>query len=253
MNNIKKATIITGAVVGGVIGGTISVIGKVTKKKFIDELGESIVDSTILTGGIAGDIASGATNLISGKIQHKQEKLEEGKTELKSAGTQVVQNFVNNVKTVVDNSGEVLEGVKEKDGKKILRGTKTLAKVAVVGALTVGSIKIKPEDDSDESRVVSNNSEDDSSENQVVSNISEDIASKSQVVSNNSGNDSNESENDISNSKESTDANKADPQNETDKQENPVHSQEYQDQQNESVKPTAKVIPIIDSLNFRTL
>ncbi|MDF2654401.1 MAG: hypothetical protein K0R19_875 [Bacillota bacterium] len=147
MNNIKKAGIITGAVVGGVIGGTISVIGKVTKKKFIDELGESVVDSTILTGGIAGDIASGTANVISGKIQHQQDKLEEGKTELKSAGSQVVQNFVNNVKTVVDNSGEILEGVKEKDGKKILRGTRTLAKVAVVGALTVGTIKIKPEDE----------------------------------------------------------------------------------------------------------
>ena len=150
MNNIKKAGIITGAVVGGVIGGTISVIGKVTKKKFIDELGESVVDSTILTGGIAGDIASGTANVISGKIQHQQDKLEEGKTELKSAGSQVVQNFVNNVKTVVDNSGEILEGVKEKDGKKILRGTRTLAKVVVVGALTVGTIKIKPEDESDE-------------------------------------------------------------------------------------------------------
>lgn len=149
MNNIKKAGIITGAVVGGVIGGTISVIGKVTKKKFIDELGESVVDSTILTGGIAGDIASGTANVISGKIQHQQEKLEEGKTELKSAGSQVVQNFVNNVKTVVDNSGEILEGVKEKDGNKILRGTRTLAKVVVVGALTVGTIKIKPEDDAD--------------------------------------------------------------------------------------------------------
>ena len=152
MNNIKKAGIITGAVVGGVIGGTISVIGKVTKKKFIDELGESVVDSTILTGGIAGEIASGTTHLISGTIQQQQEKLEEGKTELKSAGSQVVQNFVNNVKTVVDNSGEILEGVKEKDGKKILRGTKTLAKVVAVGAITVGAIKIKPEDDPTESR-----------------------------------------------------------------------------------------------------
>ncbi|QOX63455.1 hypothetical protein FRZ06_08860 [Anoxybacterium hadale] len=151
MNNIKKAGIITGAVVGGVIGGTISVIGKVTKKKFIDELGESVVDSTILTGGIAGEIASGTTHLISGKIQNQQDKLEEGKTELKSAGSQVVHNFVNNVKTVVDNSGEILEGVKEKDGKKILRGTKTLAKVVAVGAITVGAIKIKPEDDLTES------------------------------------------------------------------------------------------------------
>ncbi len=146
MNKIKKAGIITGAVVGGAVGGTISLVGKMTNQKFIDELGESVVDSTILTGGIAGDIASGTTNVISGKIQKSPRKVEEGKSELKSAGSQVIQNFVNNVQTVVDNSGEILEGVKEKNRRKILRGTKTLIKVAAVGAITVGTIKIKPEE-----------------------------------------------------------------------------------------------------------
>lgn len=143
MNNIKKAGIITGAIVGGVIGGAISVVGKMTNQKFIDELGESIVDSTILTGGIAGELASGATNVISGKIKKSGRKVDEGKDELKSAGTQVVRNIVTNVQTVVDNSGEILEGVREKDRRKIVRGAKTLAKVVAVGAITVGPIKIK--------------------------------------------------------------------------------------------------------------
>lgn len=147
VNNIKKAGILTGAVVGGVIGGTISLIGKVSHKKFIDDLGESIVDSTILTGGIAGDLASGTTHIVSGKIKKSPRKIEEGKGELKSAGGQVVNNFVNNVKTVVENSGDIIEGVKEKDKKKIVRGTKTLAKFAAVSAITVGTVKIKPEED----------------------------------------------------------------------------------------------------------
>jgi phosphate/sulfate permease len=146
VNNIKKAGIITGAVVGGTIGGTISLVGKMTNQKFIDELGESVVDSTILTGGIAGDIASGATNVISGKIKKSRRKVKEGKKELKSAGNQIVGNFVNNVQTVVDNSGEILEGVKEKDRRKVLRGAKTLAKVVAVGAITVGAVKVKPEE-----------------------------------------------------------------------------------------------------------
>lgn len=146
MNHIKKAGIITGAVIGGVVGGSISLLGKVSKKKFIDELGESVVDSTILTGGIAGNIASGATNVIVGNIKKSHSKVEEGKKDLQSAGNQIVQNFVNNIKTVVENSGEIMEGVKERDRKKVVRGTKTLVKVAAVGAITVGAIKIKPED-----------------------------------------------------------------------------------------------------------
>ncbi len=145
MNRIKKAGIITGAIVGGAIGGTISFIGKMTDQKFIDELGESVVDSTILTGGIAGGIASGTVSVISGKIQKSRRKVEKGKCELKSAGKQVVRNFVTNVQTVVDNSGEILEGVKDKDRRKVMRGAKTLVKVVAVGAITVGAIKIKPE------------------------------------------------------------------------------------------------------------
>jgi len=150
MNKIKKTGIIAGAVVGGVIGGTISLIGKMTNQKFIDELGESVVDSTILTGGIAGEIASGTTNVISGKIKKSDPKVQEGKEELISAGNQVVGNFVNNVKTVVGNSGEIIEGVKEKDKRKIVRGAKTLVKVVAVGAITVGAIKVKPESDDTE-------------------------------------------------------------------------------------------------------
>lgn len=145
MNNIKKAGIITGAVVGGIIGGAISVVGKVSKKKFIDELGESIVDSTILTGGIAGDIASGATHVVSGKIERKPIKVEEGKNDLKSAGGKVVNNFVTNAKTILNQSGEIVDGVKKRDGKKIVRATKTLAKIVAVGTITVGAIKVKPE------------------------------------------------------------------------------------------------------------
>ena len=145
MNNIKKVGIITGAVIGGTIGGTISIIGKVSKNKFIDELGESVVDSTILTGRIAGEIVSGATNIVSGKIAKKPGNIEEGKNDLKSAGIKVLNNFVTNLTTVVDNCGEIIDGIKERDRKKVVRSTKTLVKVVAVGAITVGAIKVKPE------------------------------------------------------------------------------------------------------------
>ncbi len=58
-----------------------------------------------------------------------------------------MNNFVDNVKTVVDNSGEIIDGVKEKDNRKIIRGAKTLVKVVAIGAITVGAIKIKKEED----------------------------------------------------------------------------------------------------------
>ncbi|MGI6730834.1 MAG: hypothetical protein ACOX5F_02915 [Anaerovoracaceae bacterium] len=149
MNNIKKAGIIGGAIVGGIIGGTISVVGKVAKNKFIDNLGESIVDSTILTGTIAGDIASGATHLVSGKIKKDPSCVAEGSKDLKAAGGKVVGNFVENTKTVINQSGEILDGVKCHDKKKVVRASKTLAKMVFVGAVTVGAIKVKEDEDLD--------------------------------------------------------------------------------------------------------
>lgn len=150
MNNIKKAGIIAGATIGGLIGGSVSVIGKVSKNKFVDELGESIIDSTILTGSIAGTVASGASQLVKGKIKKNPETIKEGSENLKEAGDQIVDNFVNNMKTVLNNGGDILDGVKKRDRKKVVRSTKNLVKVIAVGAITVGAIKVKEEEFAEE-------------------------------------------------------------------------------------------------------
>lgn len=147
MDNIKKAGIIGGAVVGGVIGGTISVIGHLAHNKFLDDLGGSIVDSTILTGQIAGQAASGATDLVVGSLKHKPRNIRNGKEDLFNAGGKVVDNFVTNAKTVIENSGEIIDGVREKDKRKILNGAKTLGKIVAIGTITVGAIKLTPDDD----------------------------------------------------------------------------------------------------------
>lgn len=142
---IKKAAIIGGAVVGGVIGGTVSVVGRVAKSKFLEELGDSIVDSTILTGQIAGSAVSGATQLVAGGLKRNSADIHDGKQDLLDAGEQVVGNIVTNAKTMIDNSGEIFDGVRTGNGKKILKGVKSLGKIAVIGAITVGAVKLAPE------------------------------------------------------------------------------------------------------------
>lgn len=146
MDKIKKTGILAGAVVGGLIGGTLSVIGKVTKIKIIDDIGESVVDSTILTGSIAGNLASGTTDLLSGKIKHDEPLAKAGVTDIKDTGQKVVTNFVGNVKLVARSGGEILSGVKQKNLHKTIGGIKSLVKVVSVGVLTVGAIKIKEDE-----------------------------------------------------------------------------------------------------------
>ncbi len=145
MDFIKKAGIVGGAVVGGIIGGTLSIVGHVTKIKFVDELGESIVDSTILTGSIAGQLASGAADIVAGGVQKEPDHIEQGKKDLRAGGGKIVGNYVNNAKLIINNSGDIVQGVRTRDIKKVLNGAKTLGKVAAIGAITVGAIKIEPD------------------------------------------------------------------------------------------------------------
>ena len=142
MNKVKKAGVCAGIVAGAVIGGTVSMIGKMAEKKVIDELGESIMDSTILTGEIVGEAASGTTRIISGSIQKRPEKVRKGKKELGNAGKRVVGNVVSNVKIAARQGEEILAGVRAKDKTRVAKGFRTLGKMALVGMLTVGAIKV---------------------------------------------------------------------------------------------------------------
>ncbi len=145
MDGIKKAGIIGGAVIGGIIGGAVSIAGHLAKNKFVDDLGKSIVDSTILTGSIAGELASGAAEVVVGGVQKEPEHIQRGKKDLKAGGGKILKNYVDNAKLVINNSGDIVSGVKNRDVKKILNGTKTLGKIVAIGVITVGAIKIEPD------------------------------------------------------------------------------------------------------------
>jgi hypothetical protein len=147
MKIIKKIGVTTGAVVGGLIGGSVSFAGKLSGVKFIDELGESIVDSAIYTGSVAGNIVSGTTDAVRGKLEGDEELFRAGTGDLKTGGKQIVGNIADNVKTIAETGGEIAHGVKEMDGKRIARGAKTLAKIVAVGAITVGAVRVKKQDD----------------------------------------------------------------------------------------------------------
>ncbi|MCL1982719.1 MAG: hypothetical protein FWG53_06525 [Clostridiales bacterium] len=147
MDSIKKTGIIAGAVIGGVVGGSISLVGKMAKFKIIDDIGASITSSSILTGALTGELASGTADAVTGKITKNQAKTSEGVNDLKRCGKQVLNNFTTNVGYIVGSGGEIKDGIVQRDGKKIVESTKKLAKLAAVGAITVGAIKMVDSDD----------------------------------------------------------------------------------------------------------
>lgn len=146
MKILKKTGIIAGAVAGGVIGGAISVVGKVANKKIVDNVGESIVDSLIYFGGIAGNVASGAADVALGNAIKDDSKIDEGIDDLKDGGKMLVGNWIHNAKLILGESGKVVKGVVHRNPHDIKDGVKTIGQIAVVGALTIGAIRLKKED-----------------------------------------------------------------------------------------------------------
>lgn len=144
--NLKIAGILAGATVGCALGGTISLAGKLAKKKTIDDIGESVVNSTILTGEIAGQAVSGAANLVGGAVARKPKKLKKGVFELKKTGGQVVDNFVQNFKLIAKEGSEILDGAKTGNTKKVKRSVKRLGKMLAVELMTVGALQMKEEE-----------------------------------------------------------------------------------------------------------
>ena len=146
MKILKKTGIVAGAIVGGVIGGTISVIGKVADKKLVDNVGESVTDSLIYFGGIAGNVASGAADVALGNMLKSTTMVDGGIDDLKDGGKMLVGNWLHNAKLVLGESGQIAKGIVHRDKPAIKDGIKTIGQIAVVGALTVGAIRLKQED-----------------------------------------------------------------------------------------------------------
>ena len=147
MNLLKKTGIIAGALAGGVIGGTISVIGKVTNKKIVDNVGESVTDSLIYFGSIAGNVASGAADVAMGNILKSNTLVDEGIYDLKDGGKMLLGNWLHNAKLVLTESEVIAKGIVHRDKHAVSGGIKTIGQIALVGALTVGAIRLKEDEE----------------------------------------------------------------------------------------------------------
>ncbi|MEI8215884.1 MAG: hypothetical protein WCF96_02185 [Eubacteriales bacterium] len=142
--NIKKAGIIAFAMTGGVLGSGVSLIGKMTKNKFIDNLGNDMVDSAIFTGELVGEALGGANDLITGKIKRNPEREQEGVESLKVFAKDSIHNISSNLVLVAEKSEEAVVSLLDNDREKAVAAAKTLAEVVFIGALTFGAIKIDP-------------------------------------------------------------------------------------------------------------
>lgn len=153
MDVLKKTGIVAGAVIGGTIGGILSVAGRITNKKIIDNVGESVVDSFIYFGSIAGGLASGAADVVVGNLREDVSQVDTGLDQIVDGGKKLVGNWIHNIKLVAGEGKHVVKGIKTKDIKQVKQGIRTMGRIAAVGAMTVGAIRLKDEDPLEEESI----------------------------------------------------------------------------------------------------
>lgn len=154
MKKLKQAGVLAGAVMGGVIGGTVSFVGKVIRQPEIDQLGENIVDSAILTGEIAGHTMSGAVDVVAGTVKRDKAAVKAGGHDLKKAGVAVGKNLAANASVALMEAESIYLGVKTGDKARVVKGLKTMGKMAAIEFLTVGAIRMDDTRESTGSRDV---------------------------------------------------------------------------------------------------
>jgi hypothetical protein len=141
---IKKAGILAFAVIGGTMGGGVSLTGKMLKNKYLENLGEDMIDSALFTGELVGEAIGGVNDIIAGKIKKDNLRTNDGKESLKGFAKDSIHNVATNLSLIGEKSEEAIVSLIDNDKNKALEAAKTLGEVLIIGTLTMGAIKINP-------------------------------------------------------------------------------------------------------------
>jgi hypothetical protein len=142
MGFLKKLGVFGGTLVGGAIGGTISVVGQVVGSEFIEEIGEGVFKSTVATGKILGETASGAFDLVDGIITSDKSKIDEGFEDIGGAAMKTVKGIGNGIGNTIKSGGSLIVGALEGDGDKFSESAKSLIKNVAIGTFAIGVIDV---------------------------------------------------------------------------------------------------------------
>lgn len=142
MGFLKELGKFTGQVAGQVIGGSVRVVGELTGSDFIKEIGDGAQRATENAGRVLGNAASGVWDVAAGIVQQDELRMEDGFRDVGGAVGETARGIGASLVNVVENSGQVIEGIKNEDSKLLKEGAKGLLKTAAVATLAIGVIDI---------------------------------------------------------------------------------------------------------------
>lgn len=129
-----------GLVTGLALGGPFAILGEITGWDMATNIGEKIIRSTTQAGEIIGEAASGGINATVGVFSEDTEAYEKGKKQLTSAGKTLGKGIVHSVENVVDNTGNIIDGIRYGDEELLKEGAKNLITTTAAGIIGFGVI-----------------------------------------------------------------------------------------------------------------
>jgi hypothetical protein len=131
-----------GAATGGVIGGSINVIGELTGSKFLSEVGEGINSSSKFMGEQLGNATQGVWDIGEGFIKKEDKKIDQGLNNLGEGFSNTGKAVFGTVKHVVKHTGDLGAGLIDDDPARWKNGARELSKTAVIGFLGVSVLDV---------------------------------------------------------------------------------------------------------------
>lgn len=129
---------VAGTLVGGVVGGTVSLVGDIVDSNTIREIGQGAYKVTANTGKQLGRMADGAAKCVGGIITEDKNKTSAGAKEMMDTASEVVKQTGKGIASTVSMGLEGVDAILDGDEKKAVDIGKKFVKGAAIGILSVG-------------------------------------------------------------------------------------------------------------------
>ncbi|RSD27062.1 HNH endonuclease [Mesobacillus subterraneus] len=137
-----------GTVGGGLIGGSVKVVGKAVGSKWkgtgvwIEEVGDGIKTASEIALDNAGQFLDGAVNGAYGAIKQDEYHKQKGLKDLKDSTGRTIRGIGSTLKYTAQNVGTTYKGYSSGDKDQAIKGLKNLGKVVVVSGLAIGVLDL---------------------------------------------------------------------------------------------------------------
>lgn len=137
-----------GTVGGGLIGGTVKVVGKAVGTRwkaageYIEEIGDSVQSASENALGNAGQFVDGAVQGAYGILKDDEVSKQKGLSDIKDSAGRTIKGVGSAVKYTVRNVGTAYEGYTSGNKAQAITGLKNLGKVVAVSSLAIGVLDL---------------------------------------------------------------------------------------------------------------